>query len=142
MSNEVSTGLHYAVIEALRNDDGSECAVIGYRNQDSLWDLIAARSIVGLGFASRDEAAASIQASSLFGGLTQTPQNEAATGRNNSQPYPSRTKARFLTASSVEKYRQVIVLSAHGVLTAVVFGFYSRSAVLTTIRIFLGLGSC
>jgi hypothetical protein len=53
--------LKYAVIEARRTEVRRECIVIAYPDEQSLRDLIAARSIVALGFASRDNAAASIE---------------------------------------------------------------------------------
>jgi len=56
-----STGVKYAVIAGLRTETGPERLVIAYPNQESLRDLIAARSIVALGFASRDVATASIE---------------------------------------------------------------------------------
>ena len=56
-----SANLHYAVIEALRTEGRRECMVIPYSDEQSLRDLIAARSIVALGFASRDMPTASIE---------------------------------------------------------------------------------
>jgi hypothetical protein len=62
MNNRVdSTNLKYAVIQALRAEGGGECIVIAYPDERTLRDLIAARSIVAVGFASRDKAAASIK---------------------------------------------------------------------------------
>ena len=53
--------LRYAVIEALRADTDPERFVIAYRNERALHDLIAAPSIIALGFSSREEAVASIR---------------------------------------------------------------------------------
>jgi hypothetical protein len=62
MNNRVdSADLKYAVIEAVRTEVCRECVVIAYPDEQSLRDLIAARSIVALGFTSRDNAAASIE---------------------------------------------------------------------------------
>jgi hypothetical protein len=62
MNNRVEfANLKYAVIEAGRTEVSRECVVIAYPDEESLRDLIAERSIVALGFASRDNAAASIE---------------------------------------------------------------------------------
>jgi len=52
------SGVRYAVIAGLRTETGPEHLVIAYPNEDSLRDLIAARSIIAVGFSSREEAAA------------------------------------------------------------------------------------
>jgi hypothetical protein len=62
MSNRVdSANLKYAVIGALRTEARRECVVIAYPEEQSLRDLIASPSIVALGFASHDKAAAGIE---------------------------------------------------------------------------------
>ena len=53
-----SSGVRYAVIDGLRTETGPERLVIPYPNEASLRDLIAAPSIVAIGFSSRDEAVA------------------------------------------------------------------------------------
>jgi hypothetical protein len=53
-------GVRYAVIEASSNKDRPERLVIAYQDEDCLRDLIAAPSIFGLGFASREEAIANL----------------------------------------------------------------------------------
>src|SRR5215475_8692827 len=55
-------GMQYAVIEALRTETAPERFVIAYREEESLRDLIAARSIIAVGFVSREEAEATIEA--------------------------------------------------------------------------------
>jgi hypothetical protein len=53
-----SSGLRYAVIAGPRTETGPERLVIAYPNEKSLRDLIAAHSIIAVGFSSREEAAA------------------------------------------------------------------------------------
>ena len=53
-----SSGVQYAVIAGLRTETGPERLVIAYANEKSLRDLIAARSIIAVGFSSREEATA------------------------------------------------------------------------------------
>src|SRR5262249_17345320 len=55
-----SSGVRYAVIQASSNKDRPERLVIAYQ-VDCLRDLIAAPSIFGLGFASREEAMANLK---------------------------------------------------------------------------------
>jgi hypothetical protein len=52
--------VRYAIIQASSNNDGPERLVIAYPDENCLRDLIAAPSIVGLGFASREEAMAKV----------------------------------------------------------------------------------
>src|SRR5438270_1554203 len=54
----ISSSVRYAVIAGLRTETGLERLVIAYANEKSLRDLIAARSIIAIGFSSREEAAA------------------------------------------------------------------------------------
>jgi len=54
----ISSSVRYAVIAGLRTETGLERLVIAYPNEKSLRDLIAARSILAVGFSSREEAAA------------------------------------------------------------------------------------
>src|SRR5579862_2607120 len=56
--------MRYAVIAGLRSETGPERFVIAYPNEKSLRDLIAARSIIAVGFSSR-EGAATARKSSL-----------------------------------------------------------------------------
>ena len=58
-----SSSVRYAVIAGLRTETGLERLVIAYPNEKSLRDLIAARSILAVGFSSSEEAAAGRNAS-------------------------------------------------------------------------------
>jgi len=51
-----SSGMQYAVIAGLRTETGPERLVIAYPNEESLRELIAAASIIAVGFCSREEA--------------------------------------------------------------------------------------
>ena len=57
---EESKGERYAVIEARWNGGFSERFVIAYREEESLRELIAGPSIIGIGFSSRESAIATI----------------------------------------------------------------------------------
>lgn len=58
-----SSGVQYAVIAGPRTEAGPERFVIAYSNEESLRDLIAAPSIIAIGFSSREHALASSRAS-------------------------------------------------------------------------------
>ena len=53
-----SSGMQYAVIAGVRAETGPERLVTAYPNEKSLRDLIAAASIIAVGFSSREEAIA------------------------------------------------------------------------------------
>jgi hypothetical protein len=55
------SGVAYAVIEARWGEAPAEHFAIAYREEESMRDLFAARSIISVGFRSREEAAASIE---------------------------------------------------------------------------------
>jgi hypothetical protein len=55
------SGMCYAVIQASSKKDRPERLVIAYQDEDCLRDLIAAPSIIGLGFRSREEAIANLE---------------------------------------------------------------------------------
>jgi len=55
------SGVRYAVIQASSIKDRPERLIIAYQDEDRLRDLIAAPSIFGVGFASREEAKANLE---------------------------------------------------------------------------------
>src|SRR5258708_9116818 len=55
------SGVRYAVIQASSIKDRPERLIIAYQDEDRLRDLIAAPSIFGVGFASREEAIANLE---------------------------------------------------------------------------------
>ena len=64
------SSVRYAVTEASRNKDHPEHLVIAYPDEKCLRDLIAAPSIVVLGFASREQAMANLAAARVSALLT------------------------------------------------------------------------
>ncbi len=53
------SGELYAVVEAIQTEAAPERFVITYRNERSLYDVLAASCIIAFGFSSREEALAS-----------------------------------------------------------------------------------
>jgi len=125
-------GVRYAVIQASSSKDRPERLVIAYRDEDCLRDLIAAPSIFGLGFASREEAIANLEG-------------------HMSDAAPSKQKPRITamfhaTHANVElagghgpvKHRRIPQSILQSALAAVIALFYSKKIVSVMIRMALG----
>lgn len=134
-----SSGVQYAVIAGLRTETGPECLVIAYPNEKSLRDLLAASSILAVGFSSREDAVAGSRVKPAATTYNQTPEScggrterhlqgiywaERREGRSS----PLRSLARFLFASYSE------------VVTTVIAIYFSRNALSAVVR--MALGSC
>ena len=123
--------VRYAVIEASSKKDGPERLVIAYHDEQSLRDLIAAPSIIGLGFASREEAIANLE------------DHMAATAPSKQKP---RITAMFylthanrdLPNGHGQKHRRILQSILQSALAAVVAVIYSKNIVSAMIRMALG----
>jgi hypothetical protein len=128
----------YAVIEARRTEGPSERFVIAYSDEESLRDLIAGPSILGIGFASRDEAQAKSDANFWTGAAWKlTSRGAAVEEAEKSQPRSSIGKAAFRSLVRSDAGRTVRGFFQAAV-AACVLVFYSRNAVSTLIRSFVG----
>jgi hypothetical protein len=109
-----SARLKYAVIEALWTEGRRECIVIAYADEHSLCDLIAARSIVALGFASREKAAASIEnCSPLSPASKQMARTVMVKGIKKYQQVVYSAKRRLADGFSRSRSRQVPTVDVH-----------------------------
>jgi len=133
--NEVvdSSGMQYAVIAGLRTETGPERLVIAYPNEESLRDLIAAPSIIALGFLSREEAAASSGVRFPTGGAYQRVENTET--RRQGFTWAER---RGETGSFLRTLARFLVTSYSRVATRVIAIFFSRNVVWTVIRVAMG----
>ena len=126
------SGVRYAVIQASSNKDRPERLVIAYHDENCLRNLIAAPSIIGLGFASREEAIANL-------------------GGHMSDAAPSKQKPRITamfhaTHANVElagghglvKHRRIPQSILQSALAAVIALIYSKNVVSAMIRTALG----
>ena len=122
----------YAVIQASSKKDRPERLVISYRDENCLRDLIAAPSIFGLGFASREEAIANLKSFA----------SDAAPSKQK-----PRLKAMFhATHANVEsagghgpvKHRRIPQRFLQSALAAVIALFYSKNIVSVMLRMALG----
>jgi len=119
----------YAVIRAPRNGGAPECLVIAYPDEESLHGLIAASSILGLDFDSREEAVASIEA---FFPTTGGPKSEKY---QPGVPFASRRFGDWIGfAASLSRTRRAM----QQVVVAAIVLFYSTNAVSASIRTLLG----
>jgi hypothetical protein len=124
--------MRYAVIQASNNKDRPERLVIAYQDEDCLRDLIAAPSISGLGFASREEAIANLE--SFASTVTPSKQNPRvtamfhATHENGDSP----------SGHILVKRRRIPQSILQPALAAVIALFYSKNIVSVIIRMMLG----
>lgn len=124
--------VRYAVIQASSKKDRPERLVIAYHDEQSLRDLIAAPSIIGLGFASREEAIANLEGH----------MSDAA----RSKPKPRITAMFYLPHANVElagrhgtvNHRRIPQSIVRSALAAVIALFYSRNIVCVMTRMVLG----
>ena len=124
--------VRYAVIQASIKKDRPERLVIAYHDEQNLRDLIAAPSIIGLGFASSEEAIANCE-------------------RRMSNPTPLKQKTRitamfhaihedgdFPSGHDLLKHRIIPQSILQSALAAVVALIYSKNIVCAMIRMALG----
>jgi hypothetical protein len=124
--------VRYAVIQVSNNKDRPERLVIAYQDEDCLRDLIAAPSIFGLGFASREEAIANLESvASIAAPSKQKPRITAmfhATHENGDLP----------SGHVLVKRRRIPQSILQPALAAVIALFYSKNIVSVMIRMMLG----
>ena len=122
----------YAVIQASSKKDRPERLVIAYQDENCLRDLIAAPSIIGFGFASREEAMANLEGQiSDAAPSKQTPRITAmfhATHENRDLP----------SGHGLVKHRRIPQSILQSALVTVIALFYSKNIVSVMIRMALG----
>lgn len=134
-----SSGMQYAVIAGLRTETGPERLVIAYPNEKSLRDLIAAPSIVAVGFSSREEALAGGRASAPTAiSYQRIPQTIAGGGTERPQQGLNWAERRGEIGATLGRLGRFFDTSYSHVATAVIAIFFSRNAVSVVIRMALG----
>jgi hypothetical protein len=144
-----SSGMQYAVIAGLCTETGPERLVIAYPNEKSLRDLIAAASIIAVGFSSREAAMAggsslpTASPSYEWTPVAASPSYEwtpvaiaGRTGRHQ-QRFPW-AKRQTEIASALRRLAEFLVASYNDVATAATVIFSSTDAVSSVIRMALG----
>ena len=134
-----SSGMRYAVVAGLRSETGPERLVIAYPNEKSLRDLIAAASIVAVGFTSREEAVAGGRASmptAIY--RQQMPEAIAGGGTEGYRHRLNWAECRGEIGSTFLRLGRFLVTSYSHLATTVIAIFFSRKAVSAVIRMALG----
>jgi hypothetical protein len=125
----------YAVIEARRTEGPSERFVIAYPDEESLRELIAGPSIIACGFASREEAQVNVDADFWTAAAwKQTPRDRAEKYQRGVLSAKRRLGAGFNLTQTGRIVRGFLQAAVAGAILI----FYSRNAVSTVIRSFVG----
>ena len=133
-----SAGVRYAIIAGLRTETGPERLVIAYPNEESLRDLIAAPSIVALGFSSREEAAASNRASAPTAAACEQMAKAVARGTETRQQGFRWAEERGESGSALRRLARFLVTCYSDVVSSATVIFSSRNTVSAVIRMALG----
>ena len=133
-----TAGVRYAIIAGLRTETGPEHLVIAYPNEESLRDLIAAPSIVALGFCSRAEAASNRTSAPTAAAYQRMPEAVADRGTETRQQEPRCAEERGETSSALRRLARFLVTSYSDVVISTMVIFSSRNAVSAVIRMALG----
>jgi hypothetical protein len=131
------SGVQYAVIAGRRTETGPERVVIAYPNEESLRDLIAAPSIIAVGFSSREQAvaggrvcvptAAAYQPGPEPGGRPETHQQGLDWEEQRGEAH-----------SVLRRLGRFLVTAYSNVLTTAIVIFSSRNTYSAAIRIAMG----
>jgi hypothetical protein len=133
-----SADVRYAIIAGLRTETGPERLVIAYPNEESLRDLIAAPSIVALGFSSREEAASNRASASTAAACEQMAKAVASRGTETRQQGFGWAEERGESGSALRRLARFLVSSYCDVITSVTVIFSSRNPVSAVIRMAMG----
>ena len=125
------SGIRYAVIKVSSNKDMPERLVIPYQDENCLRDLIAAPSLLWLGFSSREEAMANLK------GLTADAGSSEQGRRIRAMFHTTHFSGEFAGGAGLKQRRILnrILQSALAELSAL---FYSNNLVSVMIRVALG----
>lgn len=133
-----SSGVQYAVIAGLRTETGPERLVIAYPNEKSLRDLLAASSILAVGFSSREDAVAG----------SRVPRPAAITFKQTPAASGGRTERHLQrlnwaerqeeTSSPLRRLAMLFFASYSEVVTTVIAIYFSRNALSAVITMALG----
>jgi hypothetical protein len=134
-----SSGLQYAVIAGLRTETGPERLVIAYPNEEALRDLIAAPSIIAMGFCSVAEAIAGSRASLPTAATHQRISEAAPCGEMERDQQKLNCPDWWEeTGSTLPRLARFFATSCSDVANTVTAIFFSRNAVSAVIRMALG----
>jgi hypothetical protein len=122
----------YAVIRASSKKDRPERLVIAYHDENCLRDLIAASNIIGLGFASREEAIANLEDHVADAAPSKQKHRDTA------MFHATDENDKLASGKSLVKHRRIPQSILQSALAAVIALFYSKNIVSVMIRMGLG----
>ena len=125
------SGVRYAVIQACSNKDRPERLVIAYQDEGCLRDLIAAPSILGLGFTSREEAIANLKSFA-----SDAPSKQEF--RIKTMFHATHGNGDLRSGHGLVRRRRIPQSILRSALAAVIALFYSKNIVSAMIRMALG----
>ena len=123
--------VRYAVIQASGNKDRPERLVIAYQDENSLRALIASPSLIGLGFASREEAMANLE--NLISAAASSKQKPRITAM-----FRANHEGDLIGGHGFMKYRNIPQRILQTAVAAVIVFFYSKNLVCVMFRMALG----
>ena len=126
------SGVRYAVIQASSKKDRPERLVIAYQDEDCLRGLIAAPSIIGLGFTSREEAIANLE------GHMSDPAPSKQKPRITAMFHATHENGDLPSGQDLVKHRRIPQSTLQSAVAAVIALFYSKNIVSAMIRMALG----
>lgn len=132
-----ATGKQYAVIEARWTERPAERFVLSYSDEESARDLLAGPYILACGFPSFCDAEAHTDASLIAAAPRSQPGSALAETRNDRRPALSRGGSLGIGFCLTQTWRLLHKIS-QAALAATVLAFYSKNAVFTVIRSFVG----
>jgi len=123
--------VHYAVIQASSKKDRPERLVIAYQDENCLRALIASPSIIGLGFASREEAMANPE-----GDLSDTAPSKQMP--RITAMFHANDRSDLTRGHGFMKSRKISRCILQTAVAAVIVLFYSKNLVCVMFRMALG----
>lgn len=134
-----SRGERYAVIECRWTDVSPERFVIAYRDEESLRELIAAPSIIGIGFGSREAAVAGLENCSSTGAASKNSREKLAFDwREDDHRGTQSPMQRLRQRIRLTRTRSIACATLQGAIAAGILMFYSRSVLGAAIRSLVG----
>jgi len=128
----------YAVIGVRRNEVFPEHFVIAYRDEKSLRELIAAPSIIGIGFSSREAAVAVIPNSSSRDADSKNIREKPAFRREDDHRGPQSPRQHLLHRVGLTETRPIACATLQNAVVAGVLMFYSRGVLGAVSRACVG----
>ena len=138
MNHVVDSGVQYAVIAGLRTETGPERLVISYSNEESLRDLIAAPSIIAVGFSSREQAVAGGRICVPTAAYQPMPEAMAGGRSATHQQRLSWAEQRKKAHSVLRRLGRFLVTAHSNFVTTAIVIFSSRNSFSAAIRIAMG----